>query len=330
MSHGLFLEGDVGNLEQEFFDFWYLKNESEPKNGGMFQRFESWTLLWKVTGRIIQFIVSAKGGWAKKRSTKPTRLLLNLKIDEQERNRPILNICVCPQELLETARLTLFRVPQHHRYRPEITCVKSRKKVSHRSTIKRLCPWWDEQQSIMRMRGRLPSSSLIILPPKDALTELFVRGAHTAFCHIAKDGLMTRVESQGVYVVGSVREYKRIIRCCSCRPLKQMITEEAKLPLPRTMPNVPVMAYISCDYAGPIYWYDSNKNPQKAWLMVVSCLVSRFVHCEVVTRCTTVAFIQAFRTISALYGCPIKVYSDSAGIFKQANAELKQTLRSMK
>ena len=330
MSHGLFLEGNVEDLDQEFFDFWYLKNESEPKNGGMFQRFESWNLLWKVTGRIIQFIVSAKGGWAKKATTKPTRLPLNLKINEHERNRPILNMCACPQELLKTARLTLFRIPQHHRYRPEITCVKSKKKVSYRSTIKRLCPWWDEQQSIMRMRGRLPASSLIILPPRDPLTEIFVRGVHTAHCHIAKDGLMTRVESQGVYIVGSVREYKRIIRCCICRPLKPVITEEAKLPLPRTVPNMPVMTWISCDYAGPIYWYDGKGSPQKSWLMVVSCLISRFIHCEVVTRCTTVAFIQAFRTISALYGCPIKVYSDSAGIFKQANAELKEILRSMK
>ena len=64
----------------------------------------------------------------------------------------------------------------------------------------------------------------------------------------------------------------------------------------------------------------------KVWLAIFICLHTRAIYLEVVTACTTAAFLMAFRSFVARNGRPLTFYSDQARTFKSADKQLRLLL----
>lgn len=133
-------------------------------------------------------------GWSRKSSKKTTRLTLSLKVDEIDRNKPLLNIHPLSIDQIKIAEMLLFRITQYCNVKDEILSLYTNKKVEKSSHLLRLRLVWDQKDSVLRMTGRSPSSSLTILPKAKRISELFVLGTHQALHHLGTLSLMARIE----------------------------------------------------------------------------------------------------------------------------------------
>ena len=226
-SHQLCLEGnpDVTILDPEFREFWFKVDKNSPKAGGITRRFHSWSKLSRVLATMLKFIDTVRQGWSRKTSKKPTKLKLNLKVDKIDRNKPLLNTNQLSIDQIKRAEMLLFRIAQYCEFKDEILSLYTSKKVEKSSHLVKLRPVWDQEDSVIRMTGRSPSSSLIILPKANRISELFVLGTHQALHHLGTLPLMSTIEDLGFYLVGGKCEYKRIVRCCICKPPKKLFQE---------------------------------------------------------------------------------------------------------
>ena len=178
------------------------------------------------------------------------------------------------------------------------------------------------------MVGRLPASSLIIIPKNHITSNLYVKYQHISHNH-AGTGKLVRLVEKKCYLVGGIQEYKKILRGCQCR-MKQLHQVYSDLPIERTASNFPAYTFVACDYAGPFFVYNGEeKKEQKVWVLLICCLVTRHLHVELVEDCTTAAFIQAFRSFIAIRGQPRKAFSDQASYFKSSSKQLKEILRKI-
>ena len=323
---------DATTINKDFNEFWNSQNSADPKNSGILHRFHSWSKLLRVTARVLQFIQACKKGWKNKEKDKPEECKLKLRMDETEKNRATLNHedNLLKIEQLEVAQKFLFRLAQYMELGDEVEQLKTQKNVSRTSKIYRLRPVWDTVDNLVRMTGRAPSTSLILLPKYGRVSELFVHHVHRYHNHLGTSALMTRVENSDAYLIGGRNAYKRITQCCICRPPRQLHQEIAELPIERIATSTKSFLFVALDYLGPFKLRKQHgAGEHKVWGMIASCLVTRFIHVELVSSCSTSAFLAAFRSFVALRGQPRRIWSDNATYFKSGDKQLKSILREV-
>ena len=322
-------------FDTEFIKFYMEQNADQGSNSGLLQRFRSWSKLVRVVARIFQFVDAVKSGWAKKLSHKPRKCKLNLHFDQNiTRSHAAASKAFKDNFVLradfENAENFLFRVAQYLSLEEELWDLKSGGSVEKSSSIYKLRPFWDTQDCLIRMSGRLPSSDLILLPRKNRVSELYATYLHVINNHAGTNVLASRLERR-CYLIGGKHEYKRIVRCCVCRKHRPLHQEMAKLPRIRCATSTQSHYYIAMDYAGPFYVYDGpKKKERKCYTLIITCLVTRHIHVELVEDCTTLALIQAIRAYVAIHGQFLKCWSDNASYFKGADRELRGILEKIK
>ena len=178
---------------------------------------------------------------------RPVDCQLKLNIDEIEQNRAQLNDFKISGKLLEETHMILFRVAQYTDLGEELVTLRSGEKLSRSSHIYRLRPVWDHVDCVLRMTGRAPSTSLILLPKANRVSQLFVKHVHDFHNHIGIRALMTRVENMGAYLIGGDKAYRQITRCCLCKPPRQLHQEMAKLPIERIATSLKSFYFIAVD-----------------------------------------------------------------------------------
>ena len=87
-------------------------------------------------------------------------------------------------KLLEETQVFLFRIAQFTGLANAVVTLRSEQTLSRSSPIFRLRPVWDPVDCVLRMTGRAPSTSLILLPKKGRVSELFVHHVHELHNHI--------------------------------------------------------------------------------------------------------------------------------------------------
>ena len=85
---------------------------------------------------------------------------------------------------------------------------------------------------------------------------------------------------------------------------------------------------IGKDYAGPIYYRTKSKKKSKAYILLVSCNLSRAVYLELTPNLTTNEFIKCFKPLTARRGRSNTVYSENAKTFQAAAKSLKQVIKT--
>ena len=75
------------------------------------------------------------------------------------------------------------------------------------------------------------------------------------------------------------------------------------LPIERIPLTLHHHEYIALDYLGPWYFYENPKaKGRKCYGLIVTFLVTRHVHVELVKSCSTDAFFLGLRAYVAVYG----------------------------
>ena len=341
ISHQLCLLGPADTIltDETFKDFWLKKDKINPANRGLAYKFTTWGKLVRVTGRVLQFIHKLKKKVKERKEAqqtgvipkkKPIKLTRNLKVDESDKNKPYLNQFVLPAELITEAEQLLMRVCQYLTFKEEILSLSTNGQVSRSSSLRTLRPVWDKEKSLVRMTGRAPSTNLIILPSKHRIPELMVLWIHLTMYHLPTLTLRSRVEELGYFVLGGKNEYKRITKCCICKKPVPIQQEISNLPLTRFPSSTSYNHAIAVDFAGPYLTYGPKQlQPQKVWLMITACLVTRYITATVVTSMSTAAFLEAFRQYVAANGAPRYCYSDQGTNMVGAAPDLRKALRTL-
>ena len=149
----------------------------------------------------------------------------------------------------------VFRIAQHFGFQDEIASLKKEGKVEKSSRLSKIRVFWDPEDCLIRMVSREPSTSIVVIPKKHRISELFVRHQHIIHNHAGTASLVSLVEKK-CYLPGGIHEFKRIVRCCGCRKYKQLKQIMAELPPERTTVGFKAFLAISCHYCGPFYVYE--------------------------------------------------------------------------
>lgn len=180
-----------------------------------------------------------------------------------------------------------------------------------------------DQYGLIRVGTRLDKSDLpentkfpIVLVKDHKLTELIVQDIHIRNKHIGTEHLLA--ESRKLYWIPQGRQLaRRVINSCfECRKLRGRpfrYPEIPPLPASRVNRSKP-FENIGLDYFGPLH-YKGNTAPQKCWVLICTCLVTRNVHLELVSDNGTLEFILAMRRFFARRGTPKTVVLDNAKTF---------------
>ena len=90
-------------------------------------------------------------------------------------------------------------------------------------------------------------------------------------------------------------------------------------PIPtERVPTSAPFTYVGVEYFGPLFM-KVNRQTQKVWICLYTCLATRAIHLELMNDMTTKRFLLGFRRFIARHGKPNKIISDNAVQFKLAS-----------
>lgn len=198
--------------------------------------------------------------------------------------------------------------------------------------FKSLHPELDEC-GIWRVSGRLNKKSNylpILLPHTHPFSRLVMLATHLR----GHNGIDTTVaKSRRKYWITQATTLAKAIRrdCVTCRFLNATRVQVRMAPLPDTR-NTPAKPFenIALDLFGPIRIKPPGRATRarvndcgKVWVILLNCLYSRAIHCEVMEAYDTAQFLVAFRAFQHIRGKPKTCYADNGSQIVAADGALK-------
>nr|ACI49012.1 hypothetical protein Cbre_JD03.001 [Caenorhabditis brenneri] len=172
--------------------------------------------------------------------------------------------------------------------------------------------------------------SPIIIIQKHRLAYLLVIESHLSLLHQGvKDVISDIQRTYWIEHLGSLVKKVRS-KCVTCRT---MHANPFHYPFSKILPSirsdiVHPFAYVGLDYFGPIR-YQSRDDNNKVWVLLVTCLVTRSIHLEVVPDNTTHSFILALKRYFGRRGVPKSILSDNAPTFKLGYSIMNTDLKTL-
>ncbi|VDL79218.1 unnamed protein product [Nippostrongylus brasiliensis] len=109
---------------------------------------------------------------------------------------------------------------------------------------------------------------------------------------------------------------KIIRRCVNCQKLNNLpfkYPEQSHLPERLVTRSRPI-AHVGLDYFGPLLVKNEDQ-VSKCYGCIITCLVTRLIHLDVVSEASTVAFLQMMRRFFSRRGVPISITCDNSPTF---------------
>ena len=251
------------------------------------------------------------------------------------------------REEVEFVDLLLARFIQTKHLAKETEALKNGDQIPKGSVLKDLPVYYDDDDQLIRLQSRLHTASSLtfdyanpIIMPKSIFAEKLALEVHQCRFHCSQKTTFNTLR-QKYWFCGGFRYVKDIVRTrCKtprCRFIKYCNPKMSPLPDIR-IDNPEPWRNVGVDYLGPIICKHECirdiPNPEKClhpkrfkiWMAVFTCLHTRAIHVEVVTSCSTMDFLIAFRRFVAQNGRPLVFYSDQAKHFKAADKQLRQLL----
>lgn len=198
----------------------------------------------------------------------------------------------------------------------------------------RLTPFIDSA-GLLRVRGRIQLSHLPsnakqpwILPRKSPLTSLIIADAHIRTLHGGTQLTLSLIRNECWIIGGRAPVRSFILKCVRCARYRQQRAQQimGQLPPERITPSRPFLNS-GIDYAGPFSlknWRGKNSRTYKAYIALIVCFSTSAVHLELVTDCTTDAFIAAYKRFTSRRGICSTLSSDCGTNLKGADSELRK------
>ena len=166
------------------------------------------------------------------------------------------------------------------------------------------------KDGLLRVGGRLRLSGLatelkhpVVLPATANISKLVIDYCHQKTHHQGRGLTCAEVRNHGLWMIGLIKAVKRLIHACVfCSRLRGPPCQQkmADLPPDRLTPSPP-FTFCGLDLFGP-FLVKQGRCSVKRYGIIVTCLISRAVHLDIVYSQSTDSFVNAFRRLIALWG----------------------------
>ena len=240
-----------------------------------------------------------------------------------------------PSEI-ESARTRWLSLVQREAFAMEIQQLQLNRPLPSRSKLLRLNPYLDDQ-GLLRVGGRLRHSTIptdakhpVVLPGSSRLAELLVNEAHRRTLHGGTQLTLATLRQRYWILQGRQRVKALIHRCPTCIRWRATTGQQlmGDLPAQRVTPSRPFQ-HVGVDYAGPVSLLavrGRGQRTHKGYVALFICLSTRAVHLELVSDCSTEAFIAALRRFTSRRGLCTSIHSDQGTNFVGADRMLQEML----
>ena len=193
-----------------------------------------------------------------------------------------------------------------------------------------------DEKGLWRCKGRLSNVNTsyavknpILISRSHPLATLIVRDAHNRVFHNGIRETLTEIRQK--FWIPRVRSLARqlIHKCVLCRKLEgRSYRPPPSPPLPTCrVSEDPAFTYSGVDFAGPFHVRCCTDQPQKVWICLFTCYVTRAVHLDATLDQSTESFIRCLRRFAARRGLPAKFIADNSKTFKAADKYLKSVCK---
>ncbi|XP_062592960.1 uncharacterized protein LOC134254474 [Saccostrea cucullata] len=238
------------------------------------------------------------------------------------------------------SEICIIKTLQEEAFPSEMSALKSELPLPKQSNILTLSPYLDEL-GLLRVGGRLRNAKLDsvqinpVIIPKHHVSTLIIRYYHEKVFHQGRQITEGSIRNAGFWLIGAKRLITSCIHhCVKCRRLRGRQEEQRMADLPAERLEVaPPFTYIGIDVFGP--WKISTRKTRggeinsKRWALMITCLVIRAVHIEILEEMTSSCFINALRRFCAIRGEVKLIRSDCGtnfvGSVKDLNANIINT-----
>ncbi|XP_063438190.1 uncharacterized protein LOC134719142 [Mytilus trossulus] len=167
-----------------------------------------------------------------------------------------------------------------------------------------------------------------IIPRNHHVTILLIRHYHAKVQHQGRTMTEGAIRAAGLWILGVKRKVNSVIHnCVLCRKLRGKFgwTQMADLPADRLQVDAP-FTYVGLGVFGPwqviVRRTRAASSSNKRWGLLLTCLVSRAIHVELIEELSSASFINALRRFIALRGPIQELRSDRGTNFIGAAKEL--------
>ena len=223
------------------------------------------------------------------------------------------------------AQVMLIRFAQREMYSKEISYLENGKSVCKSSPIVSLSPTLDDK-GLLRVGGRAGLKQ-ILLQGSHKLSLAIINQYHS-IAHMGVEWTLGSIRSQ-FWITKARSLIKNIVKACvTCRRLfsRPMVQQMATLPPERIIPGLPVFNFVGIDVFGPLIVRNYRSNV-KRYMCLLTCMISRAVHIEMLCTLETSSMISALRRFIARRGPPQKAFSDNGTNLVGASNELKISMK---
>lgn len=232
---------------------------------------------------------------------------------------------------------TAILMIQRDHFKLEVKALENNEEIPGSSPLKALNVFLDTD-GLLRVGGRLRNADLlpahknpVVLPNNHPFTYNLVRYIHYKNLHCSQNALLAFVRQEYWPLRAKDIIRKVIHTCVKCfrfrpKPLTQFMGD---LPSCRVNISSPFHG-TGLDYGGPFnvrMGGPRSRTTIKCWISVFVCMATKAIHLELVTGCTTEAFLAAFDRFIGRRGTPADVYSDNATTYVGASNEIAEIVK---
>ena len=199
------------------------------------------------------------------------------------------------------------------------------------SSLSSLSPFFDEENKVIPVGGRLTNSSYsiarkfpILIPRKSPITEMLIREAHEINLHGGPQ-LTLYTLRRTIWIPGGLSVVKGVLyRCKPCIRFDAKLLQPQMGDLPREKFE-PSFAFSHCgfDYCEPFYTKNGTRKLLKTYVAIFICFSTKAVHIEPVMSLTKDDCLAAIKSFVSRRGLPDEIYSDNSTTFIGTKGELE-------
>ncbi|XP_063362899.1 uncharacterized protein LOC134651727 [Cydia amplana] len=246
---------------------------------------------------------------------------------------------VLQPEELEVSFKKLVALSQQASFPLELNLFRDKQPLGPKSPILSLNPFYDEDDKLLRVGGRLSSSFYpfdkrhpMLLHSKHRLTRLLFQQEHIRLLHAPPQLLLAAVRETVWPVSGRTLARTVSQQCVTCRRAAGNTSAPlmGALPSQRVTPDFPFLS-VGVDFAGPFMITDRHGRGckiTKCYLAIFVCFRYKCLHLEAVSTLSTDSFILSLRRFISRRGRPREIFCDNGRNFVGAAKEISDYLTS--
>ena len=200
--------------------------------------------------------------------------------------------------------------------------------------FKTLSPYVDNKK-LIRVGGRVDPSLVsydnerpVLLPYNSHISKVIIRDAH----QVGHNGVAATVaKTRKKYWIIKAHRIAKVIksRCTVCREIEAKVETQlmANLPKFRLQPHTPPFLYSSLDYFGTLKVKVGRNKTCKHYGVVVTCLNTRAIHCELAVDASAMELMQVLRRFFSYRGYPKFILSDNGTQMVGTENELRLMIK---